>query len=291
MADLSVYSKFRTMGDYDRMNQEFQMKKQLQQAQIEKAAMGGDDPSAVREYNYYKSLDPASQSEFLRVKRADQVLNLGNVMGIRQPSGGIVEEYQISPTPAQQVDINLQNREAQDQYNRGLSVQEKALEAVKRLNKNTVGVERVSGKSGALMPFDITDAARDARADLEYTKNLLTTENLGLLKGVLSDTDMKVLQSLGSGELSGSDERVSGALARMEKALSGKVQSLKENQIQTGLPPLPSSLTIPQVSMQELQGFPQATAMPPQLPLSKFEQDSQRFNAKKTKVVNWEDLP
>jgi hypothetical protein len=290
MPDLSVFQRFQTKQDYDRAEQEFNLKKQVAQAQLANAVLGGQDPSAVREYQFYQGLDPNAQSEFLRVKRADQVLNLGNRTDIRQPSGGIRESYPNAPTPAQQVEIELKEREAQDQYNRGLTVQEKALEAVKRLNKNTVGVERVSGKSGALIPFDITDAARDARADLEYTSNLLTTENLGLLKGVLSDTDMKVLASLGSGELSGSDDRVKGALMRMETALSGRVGALRSNQTQEGMPPLASS--IPPITSAELNGFPQAEAMPPQLPLNNYQRAEQEFNARKApKVVNWEDLP
>lgn len=109
----------------------------------------------------------------------------------------------------------------QDTFNRAVGVKQDALTAVNRLlaNKN---LSRATGGIQEKLPVFLAGTV-DARADLDYVRNLMTTENLGLLKGVLSDTDMKILASIGSGELSGSDERVRGALQRMQLALSAEV--------------------------------------------------------------------
>lgn len=69
------------------------------------------------------------------------------------------------------------------------------------------------------------DSTRDAEATLDDLKNLLTVENLDVISGILSDTDMGVIRSVGSNGLSGSDERVIGSLKRMAKALGINVGS------------------------------------------------------------------
>ncbi len=48
MPDLSVFGKFRTKEDYDRAAQEFDMKKQLAQAQIQNQLSGGSSPAAIQ---------------------------------------------------------------------------------------------------------------------------------------------------------------------------------------------------------------------------------------------------
>lgn len=120
-------------------------------------------------------------------------------------------------------DAQIKLREQQDQFNRGTQVKQAALDAVNRLLKNP-SLESVTGPFDQRTPTFFNRSA-DAEADIEYVRNLMTTENLGLLKGVLSDTDMKILASIGSGELSGSDERVLSALKKMKKSLSAQVNA------------------------------------------------------------------
>ncbi len=59
-------------------------------AAMQKTLNGGESPSAVREYQYYNSLPPAEQENFLRVKRAQQVLNLGGSMATLSPTDGSI---------------------------------------------------------------------------------------------------------------------------------------------------------------------------------------------------------
>lgn len=256
--DTNPFANQRSFSDYERANQEFMLKKQLAAAELQKAMKESTDaPAAVREYEFYNQLPPEQQRQFLDVKRAAQIQNLGGGFGVYNPvAGGItpIAGGGIAPTPAQQDDINRKNREAEDMFNRGLDVKQKALEATYRLvgnptakadtpeaQGNISGVRANRGGISTLFP-NVSNSAVDAEADLTTLSNLLTTENLGLLKGVLSDTDMKVLASIGSGELQGSDQKAIGAIMRMRTALSGKVAAGRaiQNQGYDGQPPLMS---------------------------------------------------
>lgn len=58
-----------------------------------------DLPSAVQEYQYFSKLDPAAQKEYLGVKRAQQVLDLGSRYGVLAPTGAVtpVAEKSLAP--------------------------------------------------------------------------------------------------------------------------------------------------------------------------------------------------
>jgi hypothetical protein len=68
------------------------------------AGRGTDDPSAVREYQYFQNLAPDQQSEFLRVKRAQQMFGAGGVQyGVDQGSGAVnqlVDPNQVAQNAA-----------------------------------------------------------------------------------------------------------------------------------------------------------------------------------------------
>lgn len=247
--DLSVFGKNRGFSDYQRANEEFQLKKAMAAAEMEmvkqKLAMGAEAPSNVREYQFFNSLPQEEQQKYLTVKRAAQTLDLGSGYGRVDPLTNQVNPFgggAKTLTPEQQAEQEAKQREAIDLFNRGLEVKTKALESVDRLLANPSGVRANRGGISTIFR-NVSNDAVDAAADLDNVTNLLTTENLGLLKGVLSDTDMKVLQSIGSGELQGSDKKTMGALRRMKTALSGKVNAAKSAQSQgfNGMPPLLSS--------------------------------------------------
>lgn len=252
--DLGVFERQKTIVDQQQLQDAFELKKALAAKQLIDAT---EAPSAVREYQFYNQLPADQQQQFLNVKRAAQIQNMGGGFGVYNPvQGGItpINGGGITPNPAQQDEIDRKNREAQDQFNRGLDVKQKALEATYRLvgnpnakqgtpefEGNIAGVRANRGGISTLAIFpNVSNSAVDAAADLTTLENLLTTENLGLLKGVLSDTDMKVLASIGSGEIKGSDKKAIGAIRRMQQALGGKVAAGRaiQNQGYEGQPPL-----------------------------------------------------
>lgn len=101
MADLSVFQRIRSKDDFDRERAEFDLRKQLAQAQVMQAQKMGAGPAAVQEWQYYNNLPQEDQSRYLQMKRADQIMNLGGQMAVRSPLGGVQESYQVTPEPEQ----------------------------------------------------------------------------------------------------------------------------------------------------------------------------------------------
>jgi hypothetical protein len=58
-----------------------------------------DTPSAIQEYNYWASLTPEQKRDFLSVKRANQVINLGGTQEIRGPDGSVVQQLPVTLKP------------------------------------------------------------------------------------------------------------------------------------------------------------------------------------------------
>lgn len=116
---------------------------------------------------------------------------------------------------------------------KALDVKNTALEVTDRLLKNIEGVKANRGGISTMLP-NISDSSVNAEADLETLASLLTTENLGLLKGVLSDTDMKVLKDIGAGGIKGADDQVIRNLGAIRQKLGGQIQGMGG-----AVPPLP----------------------------------------------------
>lgn len=304
LIDNSVFHQVKSPQDFRkehelmrRAREEFEMRKQMQQAQIGKlqsdaqiAAMGGNEPSNVREWHFYNDLPEEQKPLYLQMKRADKVVDTGSgystinqFTGQADPVSGGLKNL----TPQQMVEKAIEEREAQDGFNRGLDVKRKALAAVERLvgKENAQGeleggnIEGVRSNRGlsSWLP-NLTTEAIDAQADLDALTNLMTTENLGLLKGVLSDTDMRVLQSIGAGELQGSDKKVLGALRRMRAALTGQVSEMQPYIGQRGMPPLPSSFYNNSV---DIPPPPDAPPIPPAPKFTLSEIEESIFEAQK----------
>lgn len=84
-----------------------EMKRQARKDSLleQKLALGGDLPSAVREYEYVSKLSPEEREQFLRVKRAQQTINLGGSQAVLSPTGGIAENYPVTPKPQDMPDF------------------------------------------------------------------------------------------------------------------------------------------------------------------------------------------
>lgn len=120
-----LFGSFRTKQDYDRLEQEFQLRKQqaalqnqamaregmitpAQQAQMDlerqrlsqQSSIANMSPSAVREYEYYNKLTPEQQQVFLGVKRSNQVVNTGDAQTVIDRATGMPAiSIPINPSP------------------------------------------------------------------------------------------------------------------------------------------------------------------------------------------------
>jgi len=127
---LSSYAQEQQMNDVFAANPEFATKlygakNQQQENALRKYAIdnqirtGKQLPSNVQEYQYYQSLPPEKQAEFLNVKRSTQMANLGDQVIFRAPDGSIASSYAVGINPNNQPE--LQGRQAaaqQDARNR-----------------------------------------------------------------------------------------------------------------------------------------------------------------------------
>lgn len=123
----------------------------------------------------------------------------------------VVETF-ATPQAQETVDAKAKQDE------KAMQVADSTKRLVSELLSNEDGLRSAVGAVDEFLPT-FSDNTRDAEAALDDLRNLLTVDNLGLMSGVLSESDIKILQSVGSNGLSGSDDRVIGSLKRMAKAL------------------------------------------------------------------------
>jgi hypothetical protein len=64
------------------------------------AKMGSTTPSSVQEYQYYNNLTPAEKENYLRVKRASQIIDLGGSKNVLNPTGpGLSQTFEKTLKP------------------------------------------------------------------------------------------------------------------------------------------------------------------------------------------------
>lgn len=109
---------------------------------------------------------------------------------------------------------------SQQDYEQGLLVIE-ALNNVKNSDKRNMSQ---LGAWWANAP--VRSAAGDFKDDVDRLKNLLTLDNLGLMSGVLSETDIQILQSAGTNlSLGQTNAKFDAELQRIQNTLTQKMGS------------------------------------------------------------------
>lgn len=149
-----------------------------------------------------QSLDLSSVPEDMRESVANQP---------REVQQKIVEAYTSPSGREKELKSKEQQAKAQEVTNKTKSL-------VSELLNNISGVKAVTGGLDEMTPTFLP-GSKDAEAALEDLRNLLTVENLDLMSGVLSESDIKILKSVGASGLSGSQERVIKTLQDMGSAL------------------------------------------------------------------------
>lgn len=140
-------------------------------AEMQKARNGGDRPSNVREWEYYKSLSPEEQQKYLTMKRAEKVLDLGGSFTRVNPVTGAPENnIPKTPTPQQSRDDQL-NAEAEK--GRALSALRENMQTSSKIDEilnNKSGLEGITGLS-SILPNIPGGASANAQADLDTLKS------------------------------------------------------------------------------------------------------------------------
>lgn len=91
-------------------------------------------------------------------------------------------------------------REEQRRNKKGQAFQEKAIDLMGRILGNDE-LDDVLGSVEGAIDFRLQDSEAELIADIEEAANILTADNLSLMSGVLSESDIKILQNLAGGGL------------------------------------------------------------------------------------------
>jgi hypothetical protein len=248
-------------------NRDYQQKKL--DLLMRQSAMG-QNPAAVREYEYYNSLDPAAKREFMNVKRAQQTLNLGGTQAVLNPSGGITEQYNVTPKPEQMPDFkgaqaaavagatNAAN--AAGDFNKKAAqagdVQSIAAEAEQYLDEGSGGIGNRLGVAGKGL-FGISDENTQAAAALQVIGGRLTS-SMPRMEGPQSNYDVQLYREM-AGKIADTsvpagDKRAALKVIQSlnEKYTGGQQGNMPNVPIQNMQSPAPESVDRDKL-MQELQ--------------------------------------
>lgn len=180
--DLSLFGKISTKQDFDRLDEEWRMKKALAQAELQKmrnaAATGADLPSNIQEWNAYQQMSPEDQTRYLQMKRADQVLNLGGQMAVRSPTGGIAESYTVSPRIVDMPDFqaNVAGAEAAARLGEQLKTEPQIAAQVAR--------EKLLSEKGAEAQFNLPKVQSQTKQILDVIQGIETSPGLSASVGM-----------------------------------------------------------------------------------------------------------
>jgi hypothetical protein len=146
-----------------------------QQIQLTRDGVGRN-PSAVQEWNFFSGLPPEVQKQYMDLKRAQQVIDLGGQKGVKDPVTGEITYLPVTPKPenmpgfkaSQELAVDLAKGQANDQ----LALD--PIQSLKGLNEKSfssfAGVKRVAGRFDPTGYSDektnATDALVQARTDL-----------------------------------------------------------------------------------------------------------------------------
>lgn len=190
---------------------------------LQKKATGfdADLPSAIQEYQYWNNLSPAEKQEYLKVKRSNQVINLGGTQEVVGPSGETIESKTVTLKP-EDVPANAAAKAgavAQSQESMKLKVEKEANypkiaarvdENINIINEalNHPGFDGNFGKLG-ILPNIPGNAAADAATYIEQIKGTAFLTAIAELKGSGSITEKE-------------GDAATAAVARLQKAQSAE---------------------------------------------------------------------
>jgi hypothetical protein len=144
--DLGVFERQKTIVDQQQLQDAFDLKRALVLGQLERMQGGGlNTPSSVREWQFYNQIPEDQRENYMRLKRADQVINLGGQQGVRNPVTGQIEQvYQVTPKPEQMPDFKGRQRAAELEQDLKTKPQIKLKEAESQIIGKDIGTTKAN---------------------------------------------------------------------------------------------------------------------------------------------------
>jgi hypothetical protein len=232
------FSKAIQGGGFQNLLTEDFKQKQLQTAAAQKSLSGGSDSGSnnlqaeimsLRDSGVSWGDAAAIISKKYGMMPGDQTSQIMDyVYGNIQPSAPLT-------VAQQQAQIEAQADQQKAQKNATNALEKVALLENHPALKTSVGVKGVTGGllGGWVMPG--TKAA-DFNAQLDSLKSMLTIENLGIMKGVLSDADIKILREAATSiNKNMSEADFNAELARIKTILNSKASKSDNDPLGLGI--------------------------------------------------------
>lgn len=232
-------------GDDPQMQQLSKASPELMLKLMFKDKLGGDSPADVQSYQFYSKLSPEEQNAFLRVKRAAQIMDLGDKNVVLDPLDPTktAGQFEKGVSPDQQPDLKRQQKEAELGAIRDddkLKAMPKAMGTLRARNalhtQMDEDIDRAlklsSGKTTGMTGKYLQDLAGSDAHDLQQVligikgnigfdklQDLRDNSPTGGALGGVSTFELQNLQSIwGSLEQSQSKEQFDYNLKRLKKA-------------------------------------------------------------------------
>jgi len=256
MADYGLLAGFKGIGGAQREAEQRALETQVLQAKLAASARGADLPSNVQEYEYFNKLDPASQTRYLQMKRADKILDTGGGFSRFDPiTGGALPVYTQPPAggaPNQQpqplvktLPPNQQPQNVEDEIRNKLrteelykaeqsfpSMQAKVNSAVNQIEavKNDPALEWAVGTWNSRLP-NVRGSTADFENKIKQLQGGAFLEAYQSLKGGGAITEVegaKAEQAIARMQLSASEEGFKAALDDFKAAVTAGLKRQQE---------------------------------------------------------------
>jgi len=298
--DLGVFGRIKTKQDFDREAQLFALERQKAMR-----SATGQDPAAIKEWNAYNSMPAEDQQRYLQMKRADQIMNLGGQMAVRNPLGGIQEQYTVTPKMSEMPEFEAMVSGAQAsakvkaedlakaQMGMGQS-QENTRQLLDTLDsiENSKGLSAVVGMPnplGGRIPFlgNIPGTpAADFQAKLDQLGGKQFLQAFESLKGGGAITEIegqKATNAIASMQASQSEEAFRKSLQEFKEIV---IRASERAQQKAQQDPMQQWLDAAQSQNQQTGGLTQPPKTPiitPETTQSLFDKSKAEFDSKKPK--------
>ena len=300
--DLTVFDRIKTKQDFDREREAFELQRQLTNQKLT-----GQDPAAIKEWQVYSSMSPEDQQRYLQMKRSDQIMNLGGSMAVRNPMGGIMEQYTVTPKmsemPEFEADVSRAKAVGQA-YGETIGAQGKksaqATDSISTINEilapdetgrnlldkatgSTLGAGLAAGKQ----IFGVSDESTQANAALTVLGGKLVS-NVPRMEGPQSNIDVQFYKEQ-AGKIADPTIPAGDKMAAIQaiQALNQKYAAQAQDPMQQWYnAQMQQDIGNPNANIPQMMGNSPALDMPQSL----YDKSKAKFDSKKNKTVNWSDL-
>lgn len=146
------------------------------------------------------------------------------IQGGKESTPGGQARVQADRAQAQQAESKA--REAEAAQEKGMEVRRRAVALVDNLldPQRRDALESATGSIQGMLP-SVRQSSADFEVDLEALNALLTSENLDMMSGVLSESDIKILRDVASGglDMRSSAPRIINRLQQIKSSLQSRI--------------------------------------------------------------------